>query len=340
MAKTPDAMATFGGTQKVKMAARDAHFSGSKVLPNITPKRHEIKKTRKEMKYRAFAKPLTLPSIDIMYADLDKVTTLFSKKQLCKKVSEWFSNWRPWQQRILLCSMTEKCSKDQLRTLATSLEPVFHRDFVAQLKGYPTKLLQPKFVHTISTMVDNEEFLRYRGLIRSRTQTTQRRVTTPETPSLSESTQTPKLDKLEKVSELDEENVEASYHEVAIDEKVEFEHYSQESEMPLASFAITPATEVGFSPLRRHEHAPPFLRKVSTKNFFPEESSATGIKVKLGAMKSVRRAGDQEKVFGADPHTFKKSKWWEGHQGSKLLKARRSRLSKYFKMQLNQINQV
>lgn len=325
-------IATLEGIQKVKMAARDAHFSGSKTLPNIKLKRQEIKKTRKEMRSRAFAKPLTLPSIDLMYADLEKVSTLFSKKQLCKKVSEWFSSWRPWQQRILLCSMTEKCSKSQLRTLVTSLEPVFHRDFVAQLKGYPTKLLQPRFVHTMSSMVENNEFLRYRGLIPSQTQTNDSKETTP---SLAESTDTPKFDRLEKVVEVEDENYEACYHEVAVEEGIEFDHYSQENDLPLASFAVTPATEVGVYPLRRHEHAPPFLRKVSTRNFFPDETGTA----KLGVMKSARRGVDQE-VFGSDPVTFKPSKWWQGHQGTKLLKPRRSRLSKYFKMQLNQINQV
>ncbi|XP_028512954.1 uncharacterized protein LOC110232600 [Exaiptasia diaphana] len=56
-------------------------------------------------------------------------------------------------------------------------------------------------------------------------------------------------------------------------------------------------------------------------------------------MKSVRRAGDKNWLYGADPLTFKSSKWWQGHKGQTLLTARRTRLSKYFKMQLNQINE-
>jgi hypothetical protein len=62
-----------------------------------------------------------------------------NNKHIFKKIREWFETWRPWQQRMLVCGLTDRCPKNQLEVLATVMEPVFHRDFVAALKQrYPS----------------------------------------------------------------------------------------------------------------------------------------------------------------------------------------------------------
>lgn len=308
------------------MAGRDSHFTGTKTLPAIKVRRTDIRKTRKAMKYKAFAKPLTLPSIELMYADLNDVSSLFSNKQVCKKVSDWFTSWRPWQKRILLCKMTEKVSKSQLHSLITTLEPVFHRDFVAELRGsYPTIFLKPRFVHTISSLLGENDL---RTLVQSKDK------------SIDEITKKSLgkegLETLRRISE-EHNELDDCYHEVAVEQGIEYEHVAEEDDITLPSFAVTPAAPVEIRPSRRHEHAPGFsrLRKVSTRNFFPDSKIP-----KLGTMKSVLRPGDKTKVFGKDPVSFKYSKWWDGHEGPKLVKPRRSRLARYFRAQLNQINQV
>ena len=64
-------------------------------------------------------------------------------KQTCSS----FSQWRPWQQRILLCGMTNRCSVHQLELLASALEPIFHRDFATALTGsYPKSPLRQKII--------------------------------------------------------------------------------------------------------------------------------------------------------------------------------------------------
>lgn len=310
------------------MAGRDR---STKTLPTIKVRRTDIRKTQKAMKYKAFAKPLTLPSIELMYADLNDVSSLFSKKQVCKKVSDWFTSWRPWQKRILLCKMTEKVSKSQLHALITTLEPVFHRDFVSELRGsYPTIFLKPRFVHTISSLLGDND-------LRMLVQTKEKSIVTADE-TTKKSIGREGVDNLTRIPE-EHDEIEDCYHEVAVEKGVEFEHVDEEDDITLPSFAVTPAAPVEIRPSRRHEHAPPFtrLRKVSTRNFFPDDTCNVP---KLGTMKSVLRPGDNTKVFGKDPVSFKYSKWWEGHEGPKLVKPRRSRLARYFRAQLSQVNQV
>ena len=66
-------------------------------------------------------RPLVLPSLELSTVDLQSVSSLFSHKQICKKVCEWFTEWRSWQQRILLCGVSEKCTKSQLQAFVTML---------------------------------------------------------------------------------------------------------------------------------------------------------------------------------------------------------------------------
>ncbi|XP_071079821.1 uncharacterized protein [Haliotis cracherodii] len=65
--------------------------------------------------------------------------TSLNNQQIYKTVCEWFEAWRPWQQRISLCGIANRCSAHQLDILATTLEPVRHRDYVtASRQRYPS----------------------------------------------------------------------------------------------------------------------------------------------------------------------------------------------------------
>ena len=50
-----------------------------------------------------------------------------------KKLSSWFHTWHVWQRRLLVCSVMNCCTKQQLMVLATSLEPILHLDFSSSL---------------------------------------------------------------------------------------------------------------------------------------------------------------------------------------------------------------
>lgn len=118
-------------------------------LPVVKANASKEGKKNKRVGFKNIHKPLILPSLELSTVDVQLVSSLFSHKQICKKVCEWFTGWRSWQQRILLCGVSDKCTKGQLQALVTTLEPVFHRDFAARLKGiYPTSLLQSRTVRT------------------------------------------------------------------------------------------------------------------------------------------------------------------------------------------------
>merc|ERR1712189_116165 len=48
------------------------------------------------------------------------------KRILYKKMLSEFEIWMSWQRKILLCGLTEKCTRSFLRTLCTVFEPIFH----------------------------------------------------------------------------------------------------------------------------------------------------------------------------------------------------------------------
>ncbi len=54
-------------------------------------------------------------------------------KHNIKKLSSWFHTWHSWQKRLLVCTVMNCCSKQQLAVLATSLEPILHMDFSSSL---------------------------------------------------------------------------------------------------------------------------------------------------------------------------------------------------------------
>ncbi|XP_052767636.1 uncharacterized protein LOC128208212 isoform X2 [Mya arenaria] len=66
-----------------------------------------------------------------------------NNQQIYKLVCEWYEVWRPWQQRVLLCGIVDRCSIRQVDMLATTLEPIRHRDYtVAVQHQYPTTPLK------------------------------------------------------------------------------------------------------------------------------------------------------------------------------------------------------
>ncbi|XP_013396314.1 LOW QUALITY PROTEIN: uncharacterized protein LOC106163305 [Lingula anatina] len=112
-------------------------------LPYIDPPSRELTlKPTKGLRYATYDSPLSIPSVGTKQKP-SEFQAYINTKQIYKKIFEWFDSWRPWQQKHLLAGLTERCSTSQLEFLATDLEPVFHRDFVASLKKrYPSAALR------------------------------------------------------------------------------------------------------------------------------------------------------------------------------------------------------
>ncbi|XP_068731678.1 uncharacterized protein [Montipora capricornis] len=287
-------------------------------------------------------KPLILPSLDLRTVDLQLVSSLFSHKQICKKVTEWFVGWRSWQQKILLCGVSERCSKDQLKALLTTLEPVFHRDFTTRLKGiYPTTLIRPPEVKTAPAPSFSAEELANTLLpkLSDEIHVDDSSITVARDIDHFENGET---DILQLTSDLFQGSDSDEYANVTIDDR---NNMTTRGKAPgalsrdtslvsvtLSTHTVQRALDVEES--RRHEHAAPCLRRVSTPHFFPQFGHR-----QLGLMKSTPRIGDTDRLYGNAPVTFKHDKWWEGHKGTPLIKPRRSKLSNHFKSQITQIYQ-
>lgn len=277
-------------------------------------------------------KPLLLPSLDLNAVDVQLVSSLFSHKQICKKVCEWFVGWRSWQQKILLCGVSEKCSKDQLKALVTTLEPVFHRDFTVRLKGtYPTTLIRPAVVNSapapsfsVDTLADTLQ------------------------PKLSEEVYAndfPIAEETESLQRNEWDGLQQNFSDANAGVTINGRNSTTTGDKNPGSIsrngavttisAYSEKQPLDDEEIRGHEHAPTILRRVSTPHFFPEFDHR-----QLGLMKSAPRIGDTCRLYGHAPVTFKHDKWWEGHKGARLIKPRRSKLSNHFKSQINQIYQV
>lgn len=308
-------------------------------------KENAVRKGKKNQRvgFKNIHKPLILPSLEINTVDVQQVSSLFSHKQICKKVCEWFAAWRSWQQRILLCGVSDKCTKDQLQALVTTLEPVFHRDFTARLKGiYPTTLIRPRVVKTApapSFSKDDltnalqpepvEEIPRINSSITAAGDT--EKIEDGEVDSL----QFSESDALQQsLSDVRANVTGLKYQKTLSTRDVELGALFREGTLMTAS-AHTTQQPPDVEESQRHEHAPPFLRRVSTPHFFPQFDHK-----QLGLMKTALRTGDTDKLYGNAPVTFKHDKWWEGHKGTRLRKPRRSKLSNHFKSQIAQIHQV
>ena len=315
-------------------------------LPVVKANASKEGKKNKRVAFRNIHKPLILPSLELSTVDVQLVTSLFSHKQISKKVCEWFTGWRSWQQRILLCGVSDKCTKGQLQALVTTLEPVFHRDFAARLKGmYPTSLLQSRLVRT-APVVNGAAVQASQGF--SAEQLMIALQTSQEMDQINSSNMGTEKGNV-KDGDSDSFQSESGGFQMNFCDRnnADREIVGQTGSpvfpeggspmMASAPFAsahtVQPALDMEEN--HRHEHAPPFLRRVSTPHFFPNFNHQ-----QLGRMKSTLRTGDTDRLYGHAPVTFKHDKWWEGHKGARLVKPRKSKLSNHFKSQISQIHQV
>ena len=312
---------------------------GLSFLPNVKASTCKQGKKTKRVAFKNLQRPLVLPSLELSTVDLQSVSSLFSHKQICKKVCEWFTEWRSWQQRILLCGVSEKCTKSQLQAFVTMLEPVFHRDFTARLKGiYPTTRIKARLIHTATVPSFSAEELKNalqpsQEVNRVNSSTTVGEVEKPTDKGLdsfhSESGGSYDRNSFSGMNFTTDTRI-VSIPEGSVDSPL-----TPDGGTAMSASSHTIKSAADFEENCRHEHAPPFIRRVSTPNFFPHFNHK-----QLGHMRTVLRTGDKEKLYGHAPVTFKHNKWWEGHKGGHLIKPRRSKLSNHFKSQLSQIHQV
>lgn len=60
------------------------------------------------------------------------------KATIIQAIMEWYDSWQPWQQKILITGIVNRYDKTQLHNLLSSVESVFHKDFVTSVKKiYP-----------------------------------------------------------------------------------------------------------------------------------------------------------------------------------------------------------
>ncbi|XP_022782225.1 uncharacterized protein LOC111323186 [Stylophora pistillata] len=305
-------------------------------LPNVKASACKQEKKTKRVGLKNLQRPLVLPSLELSTVDLQLVSSLFSHKQICKKVCEWFTDWRSWQQRILLCGVSEKCTKGQLQAFVTTLEPVFHRDFTTRLKGiYPTARIQARLVHTGPAPSFSAEELK------NALQPSQEvdRVNSLTTVGEEDKLKDKDVDSFQSESggfhdQNSSMNLTADHRTVGIPEGSVDSPHSPDGGTALTATTHSIKPAAGMEENHRHEHAPPFIRRVSTPNFFPHFNHK-----QLGHMRTTPKTGDKNKLYGHAPVTFKHDKWWKGYKGGHLIKPRRSKLSNHFKSQLSQIHQ-
>ncbi|KAK7104271.1 uncharacterized protein [Littorina saxatilis] len=60
-----------------------------------------------------------------------------NNQQIYRTVCEWAQSWQPWQQKVLLYSIANRCTLPQLEILATTLEPLRHRDPLRASRSKP-----------------------------------------------------------------------------------------------------------------------------------------------------------------------------------------------------------
>ncbi|KAK7463918.1 hypothetical protein BaRGS_00038084 [Batillaria attramentaria] len=66
-----------------------------------------------------------------------------NNQHIYRTICEWVESWQPWQQKIILYSIINRCTMQQLEILATTLEPLRHRDsMTVPRKHYPSASLR------------------------------------------------------------------------------------------------------------------------------------------------------------------------------------------------------
>ena len=87
------------------------------------------KKRRKSRKSKAENEQLIESEKDYLYTPRLHFVSKPECKILYKNIKEEFIKWLKWQRLILICGLTDKCSKSLLRTMGTVVEPVLHNSF-------------------------------------------------------------------------------------------------------------------------------------------------------------------------------------------------------------------
>ncbi|XP_052276224.1 uncharacterized protein LOC127875293 isoform X5 [Dreissena polymorpha] len=96
------------------------------------------------LRFGNFEGVVNLPPLKPLVSSLGAQSfSSLNNNQIYKAVCDWYETWRPWQQRVLICGIVDRCSMRQVDMLATTLEPVKHRDYtVAVNHQYPTTPLK------------------------------------------------------------------------------------------------------------------------------------------------------------------------------------------------------
>ncbi|XP_041351427.1 uncharacterized protein LOC121370341 [Gigantopelta aegis] len=86
-------------------------------------------KAAKGLRYGNFEGVVHLPPVTVSQSLGEHSFSQLNNQQIYKTICDWFQAWQPWQQDLLLCGIANRCSPRQLDILATTLEPLRHRDY-------------------------------------------------------------------------------------------------------------------------------------------------------------------------------------------------------------------
>ncbi len=86
-----------------------------------------------EKKKKVVLPPLAFNRISSEELNRKELFQDFIIKHHIKTLGVWFNMWHLWQRRILICEVMNHCTRQLLRQLATSMEPVLHIDFSTTL---------------------------------------------------------------------------------------------------------------------------------------------------------------------------------------------------------------
>ncbi|XP_048738031.1 uncharacterized protein LOC125652709 isoform X3 [Ostrea edulis] len=110
----------------------------STIVPISLTRSHSLKGAPEGLRYGNFEGIVYLPPLKSDSSVGVQSYSKFNNQQIYKTICDWFESWRPWQQKTLLYGIVDRCSTRQLDILATTLEPVKHRDYAAAYKlRYP-----------------------------------------------------------------------------------------------------------------------------------------------------------------------------------------------------------
>ncbi|XP_078313389.1 uncharacterized protein LOC111129939 isoform X5 [Crassostrea virginica] len=110
----------------------------STIVPISLTRSHSMKGAPEGLRYGNFEGIVYLPPVKSDSSEGVQSYSKYNNQQIYKTICDWFESWRPWQQKTLLYGIVDRCSTRQLDILATTLEPVKHRDYAAAYKlRYP-----------------------------------------------------------------------------------------------------------------------------------------------------------------------------------------------------------